>query len=134
MAPETSDEVILRFDEPDGHRSLILEDDGKVAYAYLLENGLVVGDVWLYNVGADPHTTDWSDASAMPFRNPEKYCTAETLPRLGRDAAITCTWSTRGVAISVGGSLWARLESGSKPGWSRKARVRGPLAQPLESY
>ena len=46
----TSNELVLRYDEPDGGRSVVLEDDGRVAYAYLLEKDTIVSDVWLYNV------------------------------------------------------------------------------------
>lgn len=124
-------EVLLRFDEPDGNRSVVLEDDGRVAYAYLLEGDSVAGDVWLYNVGEDPDAVDWRDRSAMPFRNPARYCTGETLPRLRADSEIDCSWSDQGVTVSIDGSVWARLKKGSKPGWSRAARLDGPLARPL---
>ena len=32
--------------------SAVFEDDGKVAYAYLLDDGRIVADVWLYNRAA----------------------------------------------------------------------------------
>jgi hypothetical protein len=125
------DEVLVRFAEPDGQRSVVLDDDGRVAYAYLYDGDSMVGDVWLYNVAEDPETVDWRDRSAMPFCNPAKYCTREVLPRLRPDSAVSCVWSDTGVTVLVAGSPWARLESGSKPGWSRKARIAGPLAKPL---
>lgn len=128
------DEVLLSFDDPEGHRSVVLEDDGTVAYAYLLDGGAVVGDVWLYNVGEDPININWQNqSSAIPFCNPKKYCTAEVLPRLQPDSEVACAWFANGVRISIMGLLWAQLEPGSKPGWSRKARIAGPLAKPLES-
>lgn len=126
-----ADEVLLRFDEPKGRRSLVLEDDGRVAYAYLQDGDSVVGDVWLYNVGQDPESVDWRDRSAMPFQNPAKYCTAEVLPRLRPDSDISCRWSDQGVTVSVAGLVWARLEKGARPGWSRRAQIAGPLAKPL---
>jgi hypothetical protein len=45
------------IDEPGGDRQVVLEDDGRVAYAYLLERDAIVADVWLYNIGEDP--VDW---------------------------------------------------------------------------
>lgn len=126
-----ADETLLRFDEPNGHLSVVLEDDGKVAYAYLLEGDSVVGDVWLYNVGEAPDAVNWRDKSAMPFCNPAKYCTGEKLPRLREDSEVACQWSNQGVTVSVSGLVWARLDKGAKPGWSRAAGRDGPLAKPL---
>lgn len=124
-------EVLLRFAELGGSRSVLLEDDGRVPYAYLLEGDRIVGDVWLYNVGEDPVNADWDDRTKMLFRIPAEYCTAEASPRLTPDSAIVCHWSEAGVSISLGGIRWAVLKAGSKPGWSRKARIVGPLAKPL---
>jgi hypothetical protein len=132
MTSRTTNEVTLRCTEPNGHRSVVLEDDGRVAYAYLFHGDAIVGDVWLYNVGTDPENVNWRDRSAMPFCNPAKYCSDEVLPRLRQDSKIECAWSDEGVTILVAELPWARLENGSKPGWSRKARLPGPLAKPLE--
>lgn len=124
--------VVLRIDAPDGSRALVLEDDGKVAYAYLLEQGGVVGDVWLYNVAETPESVDWRDEAAMPFLNPRRYCRGETVARLRDDSAVACEWSSQGVVVVVDGVRLARLERGAKPGWSRLAGLPGPLAKPLE--
>lgn len=32
-----------------GGWTVVVEDDDRVAYAYLLHEGRIVGDVWLYN-------------------------------------------------------------------------------------
>jgi len=129
----TSDagEVLRRFNEPEGNRSVVLEDDGRVAYAYLLEGDSVAGDVWLYNVGQDPDAVDWRDRSALPFLNPARYCTGERVPRLRAGSNIDCKWSDQGVTVSIDGVVWAHLQRGAKPGWSRAARVDGPLAKVL---
>jgi hypothetical protein len=124
-------EVLLRVVAPDGQRILVLEDNGRVAYAYLLDGDLIIGDVWLYNVDEDPEGVDWQDRSAMPFCNPAKYCSAEALPRLRPDSKVSCVWSAEGVTVFIAGIAWARLERGRRPGWSRKARFTGPLAMPL---
>ncbi|MBN4055074.1 hypothetical protein JYT15_01045 [Acidimicrobium ferrooxidans] len=125
---------MVRIDESAGPRCVVLEDDGRVAYAYLLDNESIVGDVWLYNVVEDPEAVDWQDQSAMPFLNPAQYSTSEVLDRIRDDSDVCCFWAAQGVAVTVGGVLWAHLESGSKPGWSRKAKVSGPLAKPLKSF
>jgi hypothetical protein len=134
MVDSTMNEgVVLRFAEPGGVRSVVLEDNGAVAYAYLLEKGAVVADVWLYNVGAAPERVDWKDRSAMPFLNPRRYCTdTPVVSRLCDDSAVICMWSVRGVDILLDGQRIAWLEHGSKPGWSRFAALAGPLARPLE--
>lgn len=129
---EEEDDVLLRFDEPGGNRSVVLEDDGRVAYAYLLADESLVGDVWLYNVAEPPDEVDWRDQSAMPFLNPARFCRQEVVGRLRTDSAVACDWSDAGVVVTVDGLPWARLEYGSRPGWSRNAKMAGPLAKPLE--
>jgi hypothetical protein len=109
----------------------VLEDDGRVAYAYLLENEEIVGDVWLYNVHEAPEAIDWNDRSAMPFANPTRYCAEERLPRITERSAVSCAWSKLGVDVAVDGIDVAHLECGSKPGWSKLAAEAGPLAKPL---
>jgi hypothetical protein len=128
-----NDGITLRFDAPDGNRTVVLEDDGKVAYAYLLEHDEVVGDVWLYNVATTPDTVDWKDRNAMPFLNPRKYCLDGHGPTLRNDSAVICHWSDDSVDVVIEGVRMARLARGAKPGWSRLASARGPLAQPLDN-
>jgi hypothetical protein len=59
---------------------VVLEDDGRVAYAYLKDHGAIVADVWLYNVAEAPDQNHWRDKSNLPFLNPGKYCTAGPIP------------------------------------------------------
>jgi hypothetical protein len=130
---KTSNDVLLRFDESGTDRAVVLEDDGRVAYAYLLDHENVVSDVWLYNVADTPNVVDWNDESQMPFLNPQSFCKTETAPRLTQRASIECIWFDEGVEVVVNGVLVARLKPGAKPGWSRLALRPGPLAKPLES-
>ena len=130
---KTSDEVLQRFDEAGTGRAVVLEDDGRVAYAYLLDHEKVVCDVWLYNVAAAPNAVDWNDESQMPFLNPQKFCKVEVVPRLAQQSSVECVWCEEGVEVIIDGVLMARLEPGAKPGWSRLALRPGPLAKPLES-
>lgn len=108
---------------------MILEDDGRVAYAYLRDGAEIVSDVWLYNVGANPSVVEWRDRSQMPFQNPASYCGDEALARLHAAVEVSCIWSPDSVEVSVDGAAWAVLEKGMRPGWSRNARVSGPLAR-----
>lgn len=53
--------------------SLIIEDDGRVAYAYLLLNEEIIGDLWLYNQEETPSFSDWSNPDNMPFLNSQQF-------------------------------------------------------------
>jgi hypothetical protein len=131
---KTRGEVMLRFDDPGSDRQVVLEDNGRVAYAYLLVKERIVGDVWLYNVGPNPEEVDWRDRSGMPFRNPRRFCEErEAVTRLRLSSDIRCEWSTDGVDVYLGEKRLARLSEGAKPGWSRHAGRRGPLANPLKA-
>ena len=130
----TSEGCLLRINDAESDRAIVLEDDGRVAYAYLIIERETVGDVWLYNVAPAPDVIDWKDASEMPFLNPKKYCRDEETPRLHSRARVACTWSAVGAEVRIDGVLMARLELGSKPGWSRLALCAGPLAQPLDQH
>jgi hypothetical protein len=127
----SQDGVTIRFVDAKTQRALVLEDDGRVAYAYLLVGEEIVADVWLYNVAATPRRPDWR-CDSLPFLNPARHCRAdETLPRIASAANLSCTWSPDGVELFIDGVLAARLSTGSTPGESRLARDRGPLARPL---
>jgi hypothetical protein len=123
---------MIRIDDAKTQRALVVDDDGRVAYAYLLVGEDIVADVWLYNVVVTPQRPDWRCDSALPFLNPARHCRAdESLPRIASAANLSCTWSPDGVELFIDGVLAARLSTGYTPGESRLARDRGPLARPL---
>jgi hypothetical protein len=113
-------------------RSVILDDDDRVAYAYLKVGEAMVADVWLYNVLEPPEVASWKDKSQMPFLNPRQFCSAERVPRIRAHSALRCEWSSDRVDIFIDEKWMARLAPGSKPGWSRLALRAGPLAKPRE--
>ncbi len=39
--------------------ALLIEDDDKVCYAYLLNEERIVGDIWLYNNVTTPRESEW---------------------------------------------------------------------------
>lgn len=92
-----------RFDSrsPDGSHTLVVEEDERVAYAYLLRGPEIVGDVWLYNVAPTPEETNWKDPAQMPFLNPRAYCASEAAPNLRQGA--TCRWSGARAELSIAG-------------------------------
>lgn len=131
MDASTTSPMILRFAAPAGPMSVVIEDDGRVAYAYLLDGSKIVGDTWLYNVDESPVDSSWRRQSQRPFLNPMRFCTAESLARLDAHSPIACIWEGDSVVVAVRGEVWARLWRGAKPGCSRFALRPGPLAKPL---
>ena len=127
----TSEPIVRRYDIPGTTLAVILEDDGRVAYAYLKDEGGIVSDVWLYNVAPTPEKVDWRDETQMPFLNPKKFCKAEPFSRMTEHSEIVCTERAGQVDVTVDGQLIARLQPNARPGWSRLAARSGPLALPM---
>ncbi|MDX8354084.1 hypothetical protein [Cognatiyoonia sp. IB215182] len=129
------DNAVLRFESPDGFNSLILDDDGKTGYAYLLDAaGKIVGDCWLYNRSAAPLQDEWTSPDNMPFANSAAYIISEAADGFGpidTDRDLRLEWIDQGVEVLVQERLFARLIVGAKPGWSRLAAKDGPLALTL---
>jgi hypothetical protein len=127
-----------RFVSPDGHAAVVIEDNGRVAYAYLLDAaGAICGDVWLYNRCPAPLEPEWSDRDGAPYANPIAFV-AQTIAFSPPDSItdIMVEWSHQGrdlvACIFLSKTLLAKLMQGSKPGWSRLAAKDGPLALRLE--
>jgi hypothetical protein len=122
--------------DPNSRFNVVVEDDGRVAYAYLREGRVIVADVWLYNSGPTPAHPEWRDRSKMPFANPRDYVADEDHPILRSPADVSAQWIVdgdrlRAIDIYLRGERYARLAPGAKPGWSKLAKRRGPLALPL---
>lgn len=114
--------------------SIIIEDNGKVCYAYLLNNQIIIGDVWLYNQEDTPETVAWDNRSKMPFLNP--YTTKEQPAPVKSDSDILVLWqyeatSLKQVRILIRNELIAILEPGLKPGYSKLTNTDNPLAKVL---
>ena len=126
-------------DDADSGYSVLFEDDGKVAYAYLRDGTRIVSDVWIYNRGDAPQTPEWTlpDArSHLPFTNPAGYVRDEAPPQVREASDISCRWAhdaegLASVEVLIHGTVYARLKPGSKPGWSRLASRDGPNAKVL---
>jgi len=127
----TDDDFLVIFDSPDGRYSVMVEADARVAYAYLLEDGKIIGDVWLYNVAPTPSSTNWKDRNQMPFLNPTPFAAAQDAYDV-RDG-VECRWTDRRVEILRGAEPVAVLVPGAKPGWSKQAQEDGPLAKTLST-
>lgn len=132
------DEILVREDDALTGYSAVFEDDGRVAYAYLLDGDEIVADVWLYNRGPAPPEPEWRDPSRMPFANPEGFASVERLAPAADESEVGFRWrhSTEGAVASLDvllrGEVVGRLKPGSKPGWAKLAARDGPLARVLE--
>ena len=113
--------------------SIIIEDDGRVCYGYLLEVDEIVADVWLYNTQETPEDMPWSEAFPLPFLNQKSYVDQERVLRIENENDIRVQWfadcsSLKHVDIYIKEELIARLKPNAKPGWSTRVLKDGPLA------
>lgn len=120
---------------PTGYSGLF-EDDGKVAYAYLLDDGRIVADVWLYNRAATPDSPEWRDRSKAPFLNPRGFTSEVPFVPPADESEVEFTWSSDAegrttVRVLIRGECHALLVPDSKPGWCKLAAKDGPLASVL---
>ncbi|MCG8208206.1 hypothetical protein [Tenacibaculum finnmarkense] len=122
------------FCEKNNEYSLIIEDDKRVVYAYLLKGEDVVSDVWLYNNNVTPEKVDWNDVGEVPFLNPSIYTDNNKgkaeLKSTGIEWLIL---NTVKVKLLLDNGVEVILEEGMKPGWSNNVIKSGPLAQKLEN-
>jgi hypothetical protein len=126
--------VLLEFRHAETGCSVVIDDDGRVAWAYLRgPEEDIIGDVWLFNRVSVAQAPDWADPSQAPFLNPPSL--ARPLERLPTPSELTVRWALDGplllADVLVRGELLARLTPGSAPGWNVLATVSGPCAQPF---
>lgn len=127
------------FCQPCPKYSLIIEDDGKACYAYLLFDNKVIGDIWLYNQSETPIAPEWNKKEAMPFLNPKEFTKdVNEIGLLDCNREIEIQWSfvddnctIDQVKIHVDGRIVAVMKQNSKPGQSINAKKDGPLAKLL---
>lgn len=127
-----------KFVDPSSGYSVVFDDDGRVAYAYLLNSdGTIVADVWLYNRCETPSKPEWPHRENMPFANPEAYSKDHTAHVNVSDITdVHIEWDTGdsvGARVMIRNQLFAVLAEGTKPGWCCMAKKDGPLAKVLET-
>lgn len=127
--------TLLSFRHAETGCSLVIDDDGRVAYAFL--RGLddeIIGDVWLYNRVPCDEPPDWTDATQAPFLNPTSMARPLDGPPPTHDE-LSVEWTLDGVLlladVKVRGALLARVSPGSAPGWNVLALEAGPCALPF---
>jgi hypothetical protein len=128
--------MLLKYQNDEAGATLVFDDNGKAAYAYLIVNKEVVSDVWLYNVGEPPQKQEWLDRKKLPFANPYCFVFEETFEPINDPDEIGVSWvvgsdGLRQVSVSLRGQEHVILRPGTKPGWCRLAAKTSPIAKPL---
>lgn len=116
-----------------------IEDNHSVAYAYLVQNGKIISDVWLYNHGMTPKTPEWDDPTKMPFKQAQCFMNeyADKIEPIKSDNDIDLIWCDSGTAIGVviiiRGLPCALLTSDSVPSFSVCVNKDNPLALHIDA-
>jgi len=125
--------LIFKQSEGPGDYAVVVEDDGRVAFAYLLEGREIVGDIWLYNRAEAPETPEWGSRGAAPYLNPKAFVSSDEFQLPHGEADFDFEWfEAEGephVHILVRDGAHAAMKPGSKPGWCILAARDGPLAR-----
>jgi len=128
--------LVLNFQSPEPLLTLTFEDTGKVAYAYLKNDGKIVGDVWLYNhLSIDK--PEWDNPNNAPFLNPTSYINPDGI--IKKDITIhdvLVDWEKENNSyvayIYIFEDLYGVIAEGDKPGYARYATVSNPIAKVME--
>jgi hypothetical protein len=123
--------VFAQCQHPESDLSVVFEDDGRTAYAYLLRGEKIVADVWIYNRGPAPEHPEWTHREGAPFRNAAAYVRETPVPAAVEDD-VTVRWEQEAAIVCLRGRPCARLVVGSKPGWCVFAAKDGPCARVME--
>ena len=116
--------------------AVLIEDDDKVCYAYLLneeKEDKIVGDIWLYNHAPTPMEPEWYSRENLPFLNPAEFV-KENLEPFEASSPVEVTWDFGEETVAnifLASRLIAKLTVGSCPGWSSLVTKDGPLAQKM---
>jgi hypothetical protein len=128
--------LLLEFRHVDTGCSVVIDDDGRVAWAYLKSpDEQILADVWLYNVAPTPEVSDWADPAQAPFLNPSALADPLPQPLPESPDDLTVQWVVDGqlllADVLLRGVLVARLSPGATPGWNVLATIAGPCALPM---
>ena len=137
LAVET--DILLEFTDPASGYCVVFEDDGRVAYGYLIDPGNeIIADVWLYNRCATPREPEWRTPDLLPFANPMEYAKDHSGFRPVENASeVAVAWAALDTSrmraiITIRGRVFGIMENGTKPGWAFMAAKSGPLARVLK--
>jgi hypothetical protein len=130
--------VFLSVKDPESDLHAIFEDDGRVAYAYVVKDKRILADVWVYNRAPAPAEPEWRDRERAPFLNPRDHVSdeAEQFTPAASDDHVALEWMNEGdarvVVVKVHGQVVAKVGPGMRPGFAALARRDGPLARVLD--
>jgi hypothetical protein len=115
--------------------SAFFEDNGRVAYAYLLRNQEIISDVWLYNHGPSPLEPEWHSPEKLPFANPVDFASNQEVTPVENPNQVSFQWNYTNeqkvisVEIYLEGILYGILKPGFKPGFAKLAIKDSPVAK-----
>ena len=113
---------------------LLLEVHDLFVCAYVKENDVIKGDVWIFNIGESKGEIPWKLKGAKPpFYNPAEYIKENKMFTLSDLGKITVTYNTHNDKFQIyhSGFLISMVGVGDKPGYSTLVSKKGPLAIPL---
>jgi len=127
------------FFKEDKNYSVVIEDNGQVAYAYLLKDGNIVSDVWLYNQIKTPEISDWPNKESLPFLNSKEYTFNDGFIRsIQSREDFEVIWENIAeqiiVRIIILGKIKVQMDSNEKIGLSNNIFKTGPLARKFSEY
>jgi hypothetical protein len=139
MAEDEESGVFASSTSDDPRYSAVFEDDGDVAYGYMVIDKKIVSDVWLYNTADTPATPPWRDGpEGLPFRNPIDLADSGRFEPVSDDDDVSFLWIYGPDQVPVAVEFWlrgklhAQVTTDSKPGWCVLATKDGPLARKLD--
>ena len=115
-----------------------VEDDGRVAYAYMGAADGIVADVWLYNRMRAGDVPEWIERRVdPPFLNHPDFASSDQFEPIKSDDQVSFKWvaaeaASASVRVYIRGNLHAVLVRGATPGQCVLATRAGPLAKPLD--
>lgn len=114
--------------------SVAIEDNGKVAYAYLLRNDKIISELWLYNRG-NAQYDNWDDLSEddLPPQNLD-YLIEKTIEPISSNKDINIKWifndaTNTKAYIYIHNELIGSLESKEPIGFSKLVLQDTPIAK-----
>src|SRR6516225_6910523 len=92
--------ILHRYDCEGLPFAVVVDDDDRVAYAYLLMDEKIVGDVWLYNrQPAQTREQEWKDRAKLPFLNPRDFILDIDVSPITEETPLRIAWVKSGSAL-----------------------------------